>query len=77
LDATQDGRAIGITGGGNAKVDIVGGELSMFDARFDGQVDTADVPKGRLSINAAGTPRLISIRKLNYKGEAGAVNAKG
>lgn len=77
LDATQDGRAIGITGGGDAKVDIVGGELSMFDARFDGQVDTADVPKGRLSINAAGTPRLISIRKLNYKGEAGAVNAKG
>ncbi|MCH1781793.1 translocation/assembly module TamB domain-containing protein [Psychrobacter glaciei] len=77
LDATQDGRAIGITGGGDAKVDIVGGELSMFDARFDGQVDTADVPKGRLSIDAAGTPRLISIRKLNYKGEAGAVNAKG
>lgn len=77
LDATQDGRAIGITGGGDAKVDIVGGELSMFDARFDGQVDTADVPKGRLSIDAAGTPRLISIRKLNYNGEAGAVNAKG
>ena len=77
LDATQDGRAIGITGGGDAKVDIVGGELSMFDARFDGQVDTADIPKGRLSIDAAGTPRLISIRKLNYKGEAGAVNAKG
>ena len=77
LDVTQDGRAIGITGGGDAKVDIVGGELSMFDARFDGQVDTADVPKGRLSIDAAGTPRLISIRKLNYKGEAGAVNAKG
>ena len=77
LDATQDGRAIGITGGGDAKVDIVGGELSMFDVRFDGQVDTADVPKGRLSIDAAGTPRLISIRKLNYKGEAGAVNAKG
>ena len=77
LDATQDGRAIGITGDGDAKVDIIGGELSMFDARFDGQVDTADVPKGRLSINAAGTPRLISIRKLNYNGEAGAVNAKG
>ncbi|WP_440463980.1 translocation/assembly module TamB domain-containing protein [Psychrobacter sp. ASPA161_6] len=77
LDATQDGRAIGITGGGDAKVDIVGGELSMFDARFDGQVDTADVPKGRLSIDAAGTPKLISIRKLNYNGEAGAVNAKG
>lgn len=45
LDATQDGRAIGITGAGDAKIDIVGGELSMFDARFNGQVDTADVPK--------------------------------
>ncbi|HCT74085.1 MULTISPECIES: translocation/assembly module TamB domain-containing protein [Psychrobacter] len=77
LDATQDGRNIGITGAGDAKVDIVGGELSMFDARFNGQVDTADVPKGRLSIDAAGTPKLISIRKLNYNGEAGAVNAKG
>ncbi|MGP5134166.1 translocation/assembly module TamB domain-containing protein [Psychrobacter cibarius] len=77
LDATQDGRAIGITGAGDAKIDIVGGELSMFDARFNGQVDTADVPKGRLSIDAAGTPKFISIRKLNYNGEAGAVNAKG
>ena len=77
LDATQDGRAISITGAGDAKVDIAGGELSMFDARFNGQVDTADVPKGRLSIDAAGTPKLISIRKLNYNGEAGAVNARG
>lgn len=77
LDATQEGRTIGITGSGDASVDIIGGELSLFDARFDGQIDTADVPKGRLSINAAGTPKLISIRKVNYNGEAGAVNAKG
>ncbi|HSP84174.1 MAG TPA: translocation/assembly module TamB domain-containing protein [Psychrobacter sp.] len=77
LDATQKGRAIGITGGGDASVDIIGGKLSVFDARFDGQVDTADVPKGRLSIDAAGTPNLIRIRKLNYSGEAGAVKANG
>ena len=77
LDATQDGRTIGITGSGDASVDIIGGELSVFDARFDGQVDTADVPKGQLSIDAAGTPKLISIRKLNYNGEAGAVKVNG
>ena len=77
LDATQKDRAIGITGGGDASVDIIGGQLSVFDARFDGQIDTADVPKGRLSIDAAGTPNLISVRKLNYNGEAGAVKAKG
>ncbi|MGP4847854.1 hypothetical protein ACTXGQ_27415, partial [Marinobacter sp. 1Y8] len=77
LDATQADRAIGITGAGDASVDIVGGELSVFDALFDGRIDTADVPQGRLSIDAAGTPKLISIRKLNYKGEAGAVDAKG
>ncbi|GAF54525.1 LOW QUALITY PROTEIN: hypothetical protein JCM18901_100 [Psychrobacter sp. JCM 18901] len=77
LDATQADRAIGITGAGDASVDIVGGELSVFDARFDGRIDTADVPQGRLSIDAAGTPKLISIRKLNYKSEAGAVDAKG
>lgn len=77
LDASQADRAIGITGAGDASVDIVGGELSVFDARFDGRIDTADVPQGRLSIDAAGTPKLISIRKLNYKGEAGAVDAKG
>ncbi|MDN3454040.1 translocation/assembly module TamB domain-containing protein [Psychrobacter sp. APC 3350] len=77
LDVTQDSRTIGVTGAGDASVDIVNGELSVFDARFDGQVDTADVPKGQLSIDAAGTPTLMSIRKLNYKGEAGAVNAKG
>jgi translocation and assembly module TamB len=77
LDASQNGRSIGITGGGDAKIDIIGGELAVFDARFDGQLDTADVPKGRLVIDAAGTPKLISIRKLNYAGEAGAVKAKG
>lgn len=77
LDDTQDSRAIGITGAGDASVDIIGGKLSVFDARFDGYVDTKDVPKGRLSIDAAGTPTLISIRKLNYNGEAGAVQAKG
>ena len=77
LDDTQDNRAIGITGAGDAKVDIVGGELSIFDARFDGQIDTADVPKGKLSIDAGGSAKLINIRKLNYAGEAGAVKAKG
>lgn len=76
LDASQDGRAIGITGGGDASVDIIDGALSVFDARFDGQVDTADVPSGRLSIDAAGTPKMISFRKLNYAGEAGSVQAK-
>ncbi len=77
LDASQDDRAIGITGSGDAKIDLIGGELSVFDARFDGRVATKDVPNGRLSIDAAGTPKLISIRKLNYSGEAGAVKAKG
>ena len=77
LDATQDGRDIGIAGTGDASIDIVGGELSVFDARFDGQLDTADVPDGRLSIDAAGTPNLINVRKLDYTGEAGAVNVKG
>ena len=77
LDDSQENRGIGITGAGDAEVDIINGELSVFDARFDGQIDTADVPKGRLSIDAAGTPKLISIRKLNYAGEAGAVKAKG
>lgn len=77
LDASQEDRAIGITGSGDAKIDMVGGELSVFDARFDGSVDTKDVPNGRFSIDAAGTPKLISIRKLEYTGEAGALNARG
>ena len=77
LDNTQDSRAIGIVGGGDASIDVIDGELSVFDARFEGQIDTADVPKGRLSIDAAGTPKLVNIRKLNYAGEAGAVKAKG
>ena len=77
LDASQDQRAIGVTGNGDAEIDLIGGELSVFDVRFDGRVDTQDVPDGLLSISAAGTPQLISIRKLDYSGEAGAVNAKG
>ena len=77
LDATQASRKIAVKGRGDARVDIINGKLSVFDTRFDGQIDTADVPQGFLSLDAAGTPKLISIRKLNYKGEAGAVKAKG
>ncbi|AMN67761.1 translocation/assembly module TamB domain-containing protein [Psychrobacter sp. P11G5] len=77
LDATQNGRDIGIAGNGDASIDVVGGKLSVFDVRFNGQLDTADVPNGRLSIDAAGTPKLINVRKLDYAGEAGAVNVKG
>ncbi len=77
LDATQADRRIAVVGAGDASIDLIGGELSVFDARFNGQVDTKDIPDGRLSINAAGTPRLINVRKLNYAGEAGGVDAKG
>lgn len=77
LDASQDDRAIKITGFGEGNVDIIGGELSTFDAKFDGHVDTKDVPKGHLIIAASGTPKLVSVKKLNYAGEAGAVQAKG
>ena len=77
LDASQEGRGIGVTGNGDASIDMIGGELSVFDARFDGQVDTADVPKGNFSINAAGTPKFINVRKLDYAGEAGALKASG
>lgn len=77
LDASQDDRTIGIAGNGDAEINIIDGSLLVFDARFDGRVDTKDVPNGNLSIDVAGTPELINIRKLNYAGEAGAVNAKG
>ncbi len=77
LDASQDERAIKIDGSGNASVDILGGELTKFDAKFDGHLNTKDVPKGRLIIDAAGTPKLIRVKNLNYAGEAGAVQAQG
>ncbi len=77
LDESQNRRRIGIMGSGAASVDLIDGELSVFDARFNGRVDTADVPQGRLSLNVAGTPNMISIRNINYEGEAGALNASG
>lgn len=77
LDASQDDRSISVLGQGRAQVDMIDGELSVFDTRFEGQVDTKDVPDGRLSINVAGTPKLISVRKLDYTGEAGAMGVSG
>lgn len=77
LDASLKARVVRITGNGDASVDMVGGNLDKFDARFDGHVDTKDVPKGRLIIDANGTPKLINIKNVNYLGEAGAVQAKG
>ena len=77
LDDSQDSRQIAVVGRGDGSVDIVGGELSVFDVRFDGDVDTQDVPKGRFTVDAAGTPQVISFRKLAYAGEAGALDVKG
>lgn len=77
LDDSQDSRQIAVVGRGDGSVDIVGGELSVFDVRFDGDVDTQGVPKGRFTVDAAGTSQVISFRKLAYAGEAGALDVKG
>lgn len=77
LDSTQENRDIGIIGSGDAKVDIIDDELSVFDARFDGGLMTKDVPNGQLSLDAAGTLQQIRIRKLNYSGEAGELKVTG
>ncbi|MDO5768188.1 MAG: translocation/assembly module TamB domain-containing protein [Psychrobacter sp.] len=77
LDASQDNRDVRVTGAGDAKIDLIAGNITDFDARFDGQVKTKDVPTGDISVDAHGTPNHVFVRKLRYGGEAGKMNVAG
>lgn len=77
LDASQNGRDVRVTGAGDAKIDLIAGDITDFDARFDGQVNTKDVPTGDIFVDAHGTPKHIYVRKLRYGGEAGKMNVAG
>lgn len=77
LDESQANRDIGVTGKGDAKIDLISGQVTDFDARFEGRVNTKDLPAGDLSVDAHGTPKHIFLRHLRYGGEAGKMNAAG
>lgn len=77
LDASQDNRDIAIKGKGDAKLDLISGEIQDFDARFNGQINTKDLPAGDLALDAHGTPKHIFLRQLRYGGEAGKMKVAG
>ena len=77
LDDSQNNREVAIKGKGDTKIDLIAGELRSFDARFDGQVQTADLPAGDISIDAYGALDHVYLRHLRYGGEAGGMNVAG
>ena len=75
--ATSEDRKVDINGAGDGIVEIVEGSLQKFDARFNGQVGTQGLPKGKLVVDANGTAENINIKTLSHSGEAGKINAAG
>ncbi|WP_227430144.1 translocation/assembly module TamB domain-containing protein [Psychrobacter sp. I-STPA6b] len=53
------------------------GNLSAFDVSFNGSLDTPDLPKGQLVIDAGGTAQTIHIRQFSHIGDAGSIVATG
>ncbi|WP_131667241.1 translocation/assembly module TamB domain-containing protein [Psychrobacter pygoscelis] len=77
LDASQDSRDLRVTGKGDGRIDLIAGEVTDFDARFDGRVNTRDVPTGDLSVDAYGSAKHVFLRHLRYGGEAGQMDVSG
>lgn len=77
LDASQDSRDIRVVGEGDGQIDLISGQVTDFDARFDGQVNTRDVPTGDLSVDAYGSAKHVYLRRLRYGGEAGRMEVSG
>lgn len=75
--STTENRRLAIVGKGDGAVDVLGGAVQNFDARFDGQVVTQGVPKGRFNVDANGTPKNINIKKFQHQGEAGNILVSG
>lgn len=53
------------------------GDLRDFDVKFNGSIDTPQLPKGKLVVDAGGNAQAITIRNLSHVGEAGSLIAKG
>ncbi len=53
------------------------GDLRDFEVKFNGSIDTPQLPKGKLVLDAGGDAQAINIRNLSHVGEAGSIIAKG
>lgn len=53
------------------------GDLQAFDIKFNGAIDTPQLPQGRLVIDAEGDAQAIKLRRLSHTGEAGSLSANG
>ena len=53
------------------------GDLRDFNVKFNGSIDTPQLPKGKLIVDAGGNAQAITIRNLSHVGEAGSLVAKG
>lgn len=79
-DQPKTARRVELQGAGQAVLLMHTGKqsgLKGFDARFDGRLNTAGVPGGRLNAHVNGTPKLINIKKFEHQGDAGQIQASG
>lgn len=68
---------VALKGSGNGDIDLVNNKLSHFAVQFNGALTAPKMPNGKLSIDAEGTPKNISIKHFSHQGDAGGINAKG
>ncbi|WP_432480666.1 translocation/assembly module TamB domain-containing protein [Moraxella sp. ZY200743] len=76
----NDGQMVAIAGLGRASVRVSDGELSHFDALFDGKVNQSFVPsmtQTTLNTHISGNLKAIDIHKLHASSNAGQVKLSG
>ncbi|WP_230660189.1 translocation/assembly module TamB domain-containing protein [Psychrobacter sp. I-STPA10] len=53
------------------------GNLSKFAVKFNGSLDTSDLPKGKLVVDADGNAQRIKLHQFSFNGDAGGITAQG
>lgn len=68
---------VALKGSGNGDIDLVNNKLSHFAVQFNGSLTAPKMPNGKLTLDAEGTPKNITIKQFSHQGDAGGINAKG
>lgn len=68
---------VALKGSGNGDIDLVNNKLSHFAVQFNGSLTAPKMPNGKLSIDAEGTPKNITIKQFSHQGDEGGITAKG
>lgn len=70
-------KPLNLTGKGTSKIQLLGTDLQHLTAKFDGSLDTPDVPKGAFKFDIAGNLKQLNIHDFVHQSGQSSLTAKG